>query len=327
MSTTAIALNNIYIGITRYYLPVVFVIGLFTNVANILIFSHGRLRTNICSWYFICLSISQILSLFFNGLYRMIVTGWNNGYDYSQISMDLCKFRIYGTILSVVLSRHFLCLILLDRWMITSRSPSLKNKSSLKFGRWLILFSFVFWMLFSLHVPIGNPSVTLSSGCMPPLGSTYFMFYTVYTIVIAILPLFIMILLVFLITKNLRNRGRAIHPNAFLIQQNSNNLSIQKSRSDFQLIRISVIQIVCFIIFNIIYSTFTLYFEVTSSAVRVGDRLPIEIFVYNIGYCLLITYAPVTFPLYILASSVFRQEFKEYCKRIYQHFMRIINNA
>ncbi|CAF1288116.1 unnamed protein product, partial [Adineta steineri] len=291
MSSTAVVLNNIYIGITRYYFPVVFVSGLFTNVANILIFSYGRLRTNICSWYFICLSISQILSLFFNGLYRMIVIGWNNGYDYSQISMDLCKFRIYGSVLSVALSRHFLCLILLDRWMITSRSASLRNKSSLKYGRWVILFSFVFWMLFSLQVPIGNPSVTLSSGCMPPPGSTYAIFYTVYTIIIGILPLFIMILFVFLIMKNLQNRGRTIHPSASLTQQTLNHLPARQSRSDFQLIRLSLIQILFFIIFNAIYSTFNLYFVVTSSVVRVGNRLPIEKFVINIGYTLLITYA------------------------------------
>ncbi|CAF1149241.1 unnamed protein product [Adineta steineri] len=327
MSSTAVVLNNIYTGITRYYFPVVFVIGLFTNVANILIFSYGRLRTNICSWYFICLSISQILSLFFNGLYRIIVNGWNNGYDYSQISMDLCKFRIYGSVLSVVLSRHFLCLILLDRWMITSRSASLRNKSSLKYGRWLILFSFVFWMLFSLQVPIGNPSVTLSSGCMPPPGSTYAIFYTVYTIIIGIFPLFIMILFVFLIMKNLRSRGRAIRPSASLTQQTLNHLPIRQSRSDFQLIRLSVIQILFFIIFNAIYSTFNLYFVVTSSVVRVGNRLPIEIFVINIGYTLLITYAAVTFALYILASSIFRQQFKECCKRIYQQFIRIIHHV
>ncbi|CAF3718469.1 unnamed protein product, partial [Adineta steineri] len=220
-----------------------------TNVANILIFSYGRLRTNICSWYFICLSISQILSLFFNGLYRIIVNGWNNGYDYSQISMDLCKFRGYGFVLSVVLSRHFLCLILLDRWMITSRSASLRNKSSLKVGRW----------------------------------------------------------------KNLRNRGRAIHPSTRATQQTLNHLLIRQSRSDFQLIRLSLIQILFFIIFNAIYSTYYLYFTTTISQVRTGDRLPIELFVTNIGQCLLVTYAAVTFALYMLASSVFRQEFQECC--------------
>ncbi|CAF1100441.1 unnamed protein product [Adineta steineri] len=326
MSSTAVVLNNIYTGITRYYLPVVFVIGLFTNVANILIFSYGRLRTNICSWYFICLSISQILILFFSGLYRMIVTGWNNGYDYSQISMDLCKFRSYGVVLSVVLSRHFLCLILLDRWMITSRSASLRNKSSLKHGRWLILFSFVFWMLFTLQIPVGNPSAP-GSGCGPTPGSIYFMFYTVYTIVIGILPLFIMILFVFLIMKNLRNRGRAIHPSTRATEQTLNHLPIRQSRSDFQLIRLSVIQIMVFIIFNAIYSLFPLYVSLTMSQVRNADRRAMEAFIINIGQCLLLTYAAVTFALYILASSVFRQEFQECCKRLYQQFIRIIHHV
>ncbi|CAF1034237.1 unnamed protein product [Adineta steineri] len=304
MSSTAVLLNNIYTGITRYYFPVVFVIGLFTNVANILIFSYGRLRTNICSWYFICLSTSQIISLFFNGLYRMIVTGWNNGYDYSQISMDLCKFRIYGSVLSVVLSRHFLCLILLDRWMITSRSASLRNKSSLKYGRWLILFSFVFWMLFTLHVPIGNPSITTIYGCFPTPGTIYATFYTVYTIVIAILPLFVMILFVFLIKKNLRNRGRAIHPSIHTTQENSNNVPIRQSRSDFQLIRLSLIQILFFIIFNIMYSIFPVYLAVTISVVKIGDRLPVEVFVINISQYLLVTYSPVSFPFKLVLSKI-----------------------
>ncbi|CAF4098842.1 unnamed protein product [Adineta steineri] len=264
MSSTAIVLNNIYIGIATYYLPVVFVIGLFTNVANILIFSYGRLRTNICSWYFICLSISQILILFFSGLYRMIVTGWNNGYDYSQISMDL--------------------------------------------------------------FPIGNPSAP-GFGCGPTPGSTYQMFYLIYTVVIGILPLLIMIVLVLLIKKNLRNRGRGIHPSTNAAQHNSNNLPIRQSRNDFQLIRLSLIQILCFILFNVIYSLFPLYYSLTMSQVRIGDRVPIEMFISNIGQCILVTYAAVTFTLYILASSVFRQEFKERCKRLYQHVLRIINNV
>ncbi|CAF1390196.1 unnamed protein product [Adineta steineri] len=256
----------------------------------------------------------------------MIVTGWNNGYDYTQISMDLCKFRGYGFVLSVVLSRHFLCLILLDRWMITSRSASLRNKSSLKVGRWVILFSFVFWMLFSLQVPIGNPSAP-GFGCGPMPGSTYQMFYLIYTVVIGILPLLIMMVLVLLIMKNLRNRGRAIHPSASLTQQTSNHLPVRQSRNDFQLIRLSVIQILCFILFNVIYSLFPLYYSLTMSQVRIGDRVPIEMFISNIGQCLLLTYAAVTFALYILASSIFRQEFKECCKRIYQHVIRTISNT
>ncbi|UJR13201.1 hypothetical protein I4U23_000223 [Adineta vaga] len=229
-----------------------------------------------------CLSISQLISLISNGLYRIISTGWSNGYDFSQQSADLCKFRVYSYVFSIALSRHFLCLISLDRWMKTSRSVSLREKSSRKYARWLIPLSFLFWIL------IEYPQI-LTSGC-------------------------------------LSIAGQRIHPILTSAQQNSSNIPSRQSKTDFQLIRLSIIQIICFIILNIIASIFSLYIYFTSSQIKSTDRRTIETLISYLGQYLLITYTALTFGLYILASSVFRQEFKEYLKITKQRFMRIIHD-
>ena len=201
-------INSIRQIIPAYVLPPIFFFGIIGNSLNIIVFSRSRLRTNVSSWYFISLSISQIGLLTSNCLFRIISSGWSYGYDISLILSGLCKFRIYVTILSVVLCRHFLCLITIDRWMKTSQSVWLRQKSSPKYAKWFIILSVIFWTVFSIHTLIGYQIV--SNACTIPSGTPYYLFYAIYNSVIGIVPLLIMIVFVFycwisqFITCNLR---------------------------------------------------------------------------------------------------------------------------
>lgn len=196
-SSLVVELSIIRSRIAAYYLPPIFLFGMIGNVLNILVFSRERLRMNVVSWYFICLSISQILFLLYNCLYRMITAGWNDGYDLAATIIALCKFRAYGFILYLALSRHFLCLISIDRWMKISHRVSIRQMSSLRYARWIILISVSFWMIFSLHGPIGY-GIT-SNGCTSMVGGSYQLLYTIHTIFIGVVPFSIMISFCFLI--------------------------------------------------------------------------------------------------------------------------------
>lgn len=132
-------MNLLYLiqaGLLDYYIPIVFVIGVITNIFNIILFNRRKLRSNCCSWYFICLSISQLLLLIVNCLLRMI-TSWTTYNGFSTINSP-CKIRSYFNVLSLVLVRHFICLISIDRWLVTSTNAWLRNKSSLNNVQWII---------------------------------------------------------------------------------------------------------------------------------------------------------------------------------------------
>jgi len=232
-SSFVVELSLVRSRLAGYYLPPIFFFGIIGNILNLIIFSRNRLRQNVVSWYFICLSISQILFLFYNCLYRIITTGWNNGYDLAATVVGLCKFRAYGFILWLALSRHFLCLISLDRWMKTSRNVTIREKSSPQYAKWLILMSFIFWCLFSVHGPIGY-NIISTNGCTSMVGGSYQLLYTIHTIFIGIVPFSFMISFGFLTLKNIRGRNQ-INP---ISTNNSNVQQRQRSQTDFQLIRL-----------------------------------------------------------------------------------------
>ena len=103
------------------------------------IFGRHELRRNVCSWYFIGLSIGHLLILDSLCLARIVTTSTGN--NVFQYIMSLCKLRTYAFYLSLYLSRYFLCLISIDRWMVTSSSASasteeLKSCSSMVNYRW-----------------------------------------------------------------------------------------------------------------------------------------------------------------------------------------------
>ncbi|CAF0974024.1 unnamed protein product [Adineta steineri] len=56
-------------------------------------------------------------------------------YDLSSISLPFCKIRIYFVLNGLNISRYLLCLISLNRWMITSRDAGIRKKSSPKLAR------------------------------------------------------------------------------------------------------------------------------------------------------------------------------------------------
>jgi hypothetical protein len=133
--------------------------------------------------------------LLFRCLVRIITYGWNYDYDIGGIFPSVCKFRVYVSVLFMALTRHFLCLITIDRWMKTSRSAWLRQKSSPKYAKWFIILSFIFWTVFSIHAPIGLQSA--SHNCTVPAEDTYALFYAIYSIAVGIIPFLIMIIFVF----------------------------------------------------------------------------------------------------------------------------------
>ncbi|CAF4507184.1 unnamed protein product [Rotaria sp. Silwood1] len=327
MSSLAKQLELFQLQLFRYELPFIFGFGIIGNFINIIIFRRRTLRKNMCSWYFICLAVAHLFLLTFSCLPRIISA--LTGFDLSGRSFVFCKFRAYATDVSLALARHFLCLIAIDRWLITSSRLETRNRSSPHITRRVIIGSFIFWSLFNIHVPIKYSIGRL--GCSPPLGTTYELFYSMYNITASMVPMFIMSLFTVLTVGNLRLRMRnRIQPQPITTgsgatpMTKSTNVTIQQpqqSRRDGQLIRLSILQVVAFLILNTIRGIFPLYsFLMNSRGNLTADDRSLLLFFSGLGNNLLFTYAANTFFLYTLASKTFRAE----CLNVFKRYISII---
>lgn len=178
-------LNNVNIQLSRYELPIVILLGNIGNFANIIVFSRRTLRTNVCSMYFICLSIVHLILLNFHGLPRVIAI--TTGSDITRTIPAFCKIRSYLFTLAIILSRHAICLISIDRWLVSSAKVALRQMSSLRSARWILGISVTFWLLFSIHPLIGFDSAFWGCSLWP--GTVYALFYSLYSIITSLLTL------------------------------------------------------------------------------------------------------------------------------------------
>ncbi|CAF0782110.1 unnamed protein product [Adineta steineri] len=118
--TTTSSLTIIQNLITQYTFTVIFIIGNFSNLANILVFLQKPLRLNAYSWYFEFVSLGHLIFLYFGCLTRIITT-WS-GYDLTRTSIIYCRIRIYFLTISLLMARYFLCFISIARCLLILRN-------------------------------------------------------------------------------------------------------------------------------------------------------------------------------------------------------------
>lgn len=124
-------------------------VGNIGNVFIIIIFS--RQRKTACSIYLISEAVVNFVFLIINAYFQLFP------YDYSDgtlASTIYCKVSAY--ILNIVgqEAKTMLIFASIDRFLITCDRASLRALSSTKRTKYFIGFSFIFWSLITLHVPI-----------------------------------------------------------------------------------------------------------------------------------------------------------------------------
>lgn len=279
--------NEIY----QYILTAIFILGVFSNTINIVVFLQKNLRSNACSWYFMTVSMGHLIFLFFGCLPR-IITAWTN-FDLTRTSIIFCKVRAYFLACGLLISRHFLCMICIDRWMVTSRSAWLRRQSSLKKARWMIILGTGFWFSFSICLPIWY-QIEGSRGCVGASNTVFPLFYAIYNLVTIFGPLFIMILFSLLVLINVRQVNRR-QISMGIDRSISINNGIHFQRKDIQLIKLSVIQGFVYILFTALYAYNGTYAFLTQSVVKSRERVIIDGFITTIGVNISYLYMAVSY--------------------------------
>jgi len=191
--------------------------------------------------------------------------------------------------------------------MVTSSNAWIRQQSSIRLSRWLIIIGIIFWTIFSLHAAIGYQTGPIE--CTPPFGSTYELFVSIESIITSMTPMLIMSVFSLLTIFNVRSRmNRQIHPtmvnsSLHIEAQQTTMLNAQCSRRIFkhsiQLVRLSLLQVILYLFLNSVWSIIPLYsFAVGAQAMMGIKQQMMVLFLGRIGLNLLFTYAAVRYFLF-----------------------------
>ncbi|CAF1466957.1 unnamed protein product [Rotaria sordida] len=318
MSQLANKLLELSILISKFYLILIYLIGLLGNICNIIVFCRDSMRLNSCSWYFLTISIFHIIILTVGCLFRII--NYFLGYDISIIEIGFCKFRAYIVVISYILSRYLLCLISIDRWMITSKNVFIRRQCTRKKAQLVIIISIIFWFLIEIFIPIGFN--IQGNNCVPSTDPFYLFMYRIIDLLCTLFPFFILIIFSFLTLHNiLKRRIIPIDGHTLVtisVSGNNNRHYRTYTNKDYHLIRLCFSQVIVFIILNIPGALFSLYMFITRTNIKTIDHLTIDSFLNIIATNLAYTHCALTFYLYTLTSKEFRKQ----CSLTFRYIQR-----
>jgi hypothetical protein len=300
-STLTVRLERLEHGLVLYYLPIVYIIGTIGNLINAGIFCHRTFRVTGCSWYFVCVSFVHLCMLNTSCLSQIIIKISN--YNAFAHVISLCKLSSYVDVLLLVLSRNFLCLICIDRWMVTSSRAYRRQQSSPRIVFSTIVITSFIWILFSMHSLMG---FTIIPGIVCYTSRSYVLFYSIYNIVIAVVPLTCMIVFSLLTLINVRRVARRTRPVLAASRSDSTQIRQARKKRDHQFIRLSICQVAFYLLLNSVrtITPFLTYWKIIVF-VSIGDERAIVYFIYFIGLYLLYTYIAVSFSLSLCQPASF----------------------
>ncbi|CAF2980439.1 unnamed protein product [Rotaria sp. Silwood2] len=302
-SSTLTAIQN---QLSLYGNAIFAVVGNIGNVFIILIF--GRQHTTACSIYLISSAVVNFIFLTVNGYFQIFPFNYSGGTNGSII---FCKVSAY--ILNVLgqLSKTILIFACMDRFLITSERASIRAFTTIKRAKYLILLSFIFWSLFTLHVPIMR---TVTNGRCGASGiySTIFAF-----LFVSLFPIIIAAIFGHLTYQNMRQMQIRVHPTV----QNTNNFL---QRRDRDLLTIVTAEIITYVVTTTLYPVILLETIISQNVVSNKSVLysQIEGFILSIAYLLLFSNSAAPFYTYFIASKSFRRDFKKLIVNIYHKITR-----
>ena len=302
-------LNNTFIYINRYIVPVVCILALTGNLLSALLFAKKSWRKNVCVFYFnICLIINScyIISSMLGGI---LMIGFKM--NMFNTSVFLCKAYYYVAFLFSTLLPTVLILASIDRLLISSQNVDTRLYSSKRLAYFSISINVFFWIVFYSHllikVNIQQPSSSTPL-CYFALSPTYLAFVSYFTLIINTLSCLAMVILSILSFKNVRSI-RAVPR-----QQRQQIRTMTKK--DFQLLR-------CLFAHDVVYTIFSIGFMINmvyDTAVINKIQTPLEQaikdffenltnFFHHIPFC-------ASFFIFIGLSKAFRHELKRMIYKI-----------
>ena len=304
--------------ISRIVIPIIIVVGIISNLINILVLTRPALYHHACSRYFLALAASN---LFYCGVilvYRLLADQYQ--INPARNSNGLCKFIVYAGHMGIFLAPSFIVLASIDRWCVSSSSVRLRRFSSVKTAGWMILCTtVVFALIFGNSLIAVDLRDTDPFGCSIRADTLYKQVYVFVQVgIMSIIVPCLMIVFGLLTIYNI-NKAR-VEPAAISRERRTGN----------QLIRMLLLQVSIHIILNLPSSVTYLIFVLPNDIKYTPDFLVATIFSilpFHVSYI-------TAFFLYVISAQVYRKELIRLFNRIVRpnarnqvHSLTHANNA
>ncbi len=309
-SNTSLVIIQQYL--TNYGMTTYFTFGNIGLLFNIAIFSQHR---NSFSLYILTMSICAFI-----GLYISVITIIYISYHPNLVisSPVYCQLQFYFRHSFNQMMRSFFIFACADRYAISSNNLRIRSFSRYYVAIRVIVAVILFWLLLFIF-----PTTLIRSledgRCVVSTALNNSLFSMYLLLVLGIIPLGSMIIFTVLLYINLKNiRGR-IQP-VINVKQPINQLLRKRDRD---MIRILLIEVICYIITTIPLIIMFTYQSITIELIKNTQRLQIEsFFAYFTDSFLLYMNNCLSFWLYICTSRSFRLEFKNLIRKIYGFITR-----
>jgi hypothetical protein len=285
------------------------------NIGNLFIlFIFNRQRQSACSIYLICSAVMNIIFLTFNGFFLIFPVYYDDGTAHGII---LCRIYIYILNIFGQEGRTMIVLACMDRFLITSNRVSFRAFSTPKRAKYLIPFSFIFWLLFLIFVPIMR--IVVDGRCTT--SGVYTIIYTLYSIIfICLIPSITSAIFGFLSYRNMRQVKNRVQP----VGQNTTNGNIFIQRRDRDLLIIVIAQVFFYVVTTALFPLIQLEMMISKYVIPNKSSLysQIETLILNIAVLLLFINSAAPFYTYLVSSKSFRGEFTQLIINIYRKLRR-----
>ncbi|CAF1373342.1 unnamed protein product [Adineta ricciae] len=222
---------------------------------------------------------------------RIFIAGYY--IDLTSTTPFWCKFRAYLTGVTTLISFTYTCLASIDQVFVTSRNATLRRFSNIKFTRRIMLIFVMIWCLYCIpHVFFYDISPTTQTCTI--INTSYGIYAPVYVLSLTCtIPIGIMTICGYLTYRNIR-----------LTRVLVNQLA------DYQLVRMTLIQIVLIVITIGPYGVNNVYNLLTSSIGKDSDRLLKESFASSMFSLIVYANYVGNFYMFLISSRRFRRQVK-----------------
>ena len=307
-----INLTNILKQIYRYFPIFLLLFGGIGNSLSCLVFLQRALRKNPCALYFLAASISNIVYL--STLTSTMLDAWDETFNLMNTVSGVCKFTMLIILMSRTLSLWFIVLATIDRYLVSSPDENRRQMSSLKRSHQSIIIGCVLTLLmwgetfycFDANL-IGTPlkCFTTSSACR---------FYNdiSVTLMSILIPSIIMLIFGGLTIANIHRSRERINPSMSI----TNALPSRSRKTEQNLTRMLLTQILLIVILNLPQAIFTFYLTITFDQPKTPVQGTLNGFIFNILLLFPFISCSISFLLYTLAGKIFRQTFVEMAQKV-----------
>jgi hypothetical protein len=305
-------LNNGTLWINRIVPIVQLVFGTFGNIFNIIIFTRRILRNNPCSMYFLAASISNCFELCLVVLPPYLINNWHWA-DPATTNVVWCAIRAFLLYPSTCCVLWFIVLSSFDRFLCSSHNARVRQLSSVRIARKIIVLTIILFFLLYVHVlvffrvlPSGSTTVCSVS---PP---AYIIFFNISLLIFScVLPIILMSIFAILTVQNVRKLHNRVASQA-------NDARNERLRSsDRQLVRMLLFQVLITTListpYSAVYAYGTLAISLLKTPLSTSERA-IYNFASNLTRSVYLFNSVLGFYIYTLTGPKFRTEMKR-CSR------------